>query len=255
MAFFTTMRAKIPILPPDYEGQDTQFGHPLDDINDEDNDDDNDSGSDCEITDDVIRRHLQMLESFKETDENGVGGALCDGLGASESGNFPGDISKNSTLKHSDFAELPLSSPPLPQELPPPLLDNSTNSSSSRSSTTPTKGLTPPVTVTVNGQVQDFSISPPDFPPPPPPPDYSDDSTASASIDYHYRIDRTTKLKNVRKNCDLYLEDVGHGDRIGNDDSVNSSACSTPTPTSSSALDKHKERYDYEIDPDIGVIV
>jgi len=255
MAFFTTMRAKIPLLPPDLESQDTQFNHPLDDIDDEDDDDDNDSGSDCEITDDVIRRRLQMLESFIEKDEHGAGGALCEGLGTPGSGNLPGDISKNSTLKHSDFAELPLSSPPLTQELPPPLADNSTNSSSSRSSTTPTKGVSPPVTVTVNGQVQNFSVSPPDFPPPPPPPDYSDDTTASASIDYRYRFDRTTKLRNVRKNCDLYLGDDSDGDRIGNDDSVNSSACSTPTPTSSSALDKHKERYDYEIDPDIGVIV
>jgi hypothetical protein len=70
--------------------------------------------------------------------------------------------------------------------------------------------------------------------------------------------------------CDLYLGEVEdeNDDRIGNDDSVNSSACSTPTPTSSSAIDNthgaenndkseqgSKERYDYEIDPDIGVIV
>ena len=268
MAFFTTMRAKIPLIPPDLEGHDGQFGHPLDEIDDEDDDDDNDSGSDCEITDDVIRRRLQMLESFIEKDENGVGSTLCEGLGVAGSGNLPGDISKNSTLKHSDFAELPLSSPPLPQVLPPPLADNSTNSSSSRSSTTPTKGVTPPVTVTVNGKVQDFSVSPPDFPPPPPPPDYSDD-TASVSVDYHYRIDRTTKKRNTNvKKCDLYFGDVDDSDKVGNDDSVNSSACSTPTPTSSSAIDnidgatrmegaqqKPKERYDYEIDPDIGVIV
>ena len=265
MAFFTTMRAKIPLIPPDLESQDGQFGHPLDEIDDEE---DNESGSDCEITDDVIRRRLQMLESFIEKDENGIkGSGLCEGVAGSGNLN-PGDISKNSTLKHSDFAELPLSSPPLPQELPPPLADNS--SSSSRSSTTPTKGVSPPVTVTVNGQVQDFSVSPPDFSPPPPPPDYSDE-TASASVDYHYRIDRTTTKKrnttNVKK-CDLYFGDVDDGDKVGNDDSVNSSACSTPTPTSSSvvdnidgatrmegALQKPKERYDYEIDPDIGVIV
>merc|ERR1719436_1789362 len=131
-----------------------------------------------------------MLESFIEKDENGADITLCEGIGGSGTGcgNFPGDVSKNSTLKHSDFAELPLlSSPPLSQVLPPPLLaDTSTNSSSSR---TPTKGVTPPVTVTVNGQVQDFSVSPPDFPPPPPPPDYSDDTNfdtaiSGASVDY-----------------------------------------------------------------------
>ena len=277
MAFFTTMRAKIPLIPPDIESQETYFSHPLDEIDDDEDDDDNDSGSDCEITDDVIRRRLQMLESFIEKDENGgMGGPLCDGIGGGGSGNLPGDISKNSTLKHSDFAELPLSSPPpLPQVLPPPLSlhDNSTNSSSSRSSTTPTKGVTPPVTVTVNGQVQDFSVSPPDFPPPPPPPDYSDDAAPGAyPIDYQHRSDRghtSKRINNVNK-CDLYLGEVEdeNDDRIGNDDSVNSSACSTPTPTSSSAIDNthgaenndnaeqgSKERYDYEIDPDIGVIV
>merc|ERR1719384_907101 len=276
MAFFTTMRAKIPLIPPDIEGQETYFSHPLDEIDDDEDDDDNDSGSDCEITDDVIRRRLQMLESFIEKDENGgMGGPLCDGMGGGGSGNLPGDISKNSTLKHSDFAELPLSSPPpLPQVLPPPLSlhDNSTNSSSSRSSTTPTKGVTPPVTVTVNGQVQDFSVSPPDFPPPPPP-DYSDDAAPGAyPIDYQHRGDRghtSKRINNVNK-CDLYLGEVEdeNDDKIGNDDSVNSSACSTPTPTSSSAIDNthgaenndnaeqgSKERYDYEIDPDIGVIV
>ena len=266
MAFFTTMRAEVPLLPPDLDSQDTQFSHSLD----ERDDDDDDSGSDCEITDDVIRRRLQILENLIEKDENGGG---VEGFGPAGSGNLPGDVSKNSTLKHSDFAELPLSSPPLPPSLPPPLADNSTTSSSSRSSTTPTKGVTPPVTVTVNGQVQDFSSSPPDFPPPPPPPDYSDDSSSSNMIDYQYRIGRTSKRKNVQK-CDLYSgdDDVMMSDGMmmaaGGEDSVNSSACSTPTPTSSSVVDnteratgnddtqqRHQERYDYEIDPDIGVIV
>merc|ERR1719394_1130919 len=115
-------------------------------IDDEEEDDD-DSGSDCEITDDGIRRRLQMLESFIEKDENRES---CDGyMGGDGSENLPGDISKNSTLKHSDFIELPLSSPPaamtsnqmmtslppLPTQL---TSDTSTNSSSSRSSTTPT---------------------------------------------------------------------------------------------------------------------
>ena len=67
MAFFTTMRAKIPLIPPEMDAQDSQFGHTLDVIiDDEDDDDDNDSGSDCEITDDVIRRRLQMLENFTQ---------------------------------------------------------------------------------------------------------------------------------------------------------------------------------------------
>merc|ERR1712141_343190 len=127
-----------PIIPPDLESQDASFAHSLDALDDEDDEDDNDSGSDCEITDEVIRRRLQMLESFIEKDENGADITLCEGIGGSGTGcgNFPGDVSKNSTLKHSDFAELPLlSSPPLSQVLPPPLLaDTSTNSSSSRSS-------------------------------------------------------------------------------------------------------------------------
>merc|ERR1719242_924410 len=98
--------------------------------------------------------------------------------------------------------------PPLPTQL---TSDNSTNSSSSRSSTTPTKGVTPPVTVTVNGQVQDFSVFPPDFPPPPPPPDYSDDAAPGAyPIDYQHRSDRghtSKRINNVNK-CDLYLGEV-----------------------------------------------
>ena len=306
MAFFTTMRAKIPLVPPEMDSQDVQFGHPLNEIidGDEDDDDDNDSGSDCEITDDVIRRRLQMLESFIEKDENRE---ACDGLmGGDGTGNLPGDISKNSTLKHSDFVELPLSSPPavmtsnhmmtslppLPTQL---TSDNSTNSSSSRSSTTPTKGVTPPVTVTVNGQVQDFSMSPPDFPPPPPPPDYSDDTNfeaanSGASVDNRTMTPLSSKRNNYVRKCDLYFDEDnedgnGDKDKTANDDSVHSSACSTPTPTSSSTIDniidgansistrkesgntsiiktstatatqKPKARYDYEIDPEIGVIV
>ena len=299
MAFFTTMRAKIPLIPPEMDVQDAQFGHPLHEIiGDEEDEDDDDSGSDCEITDDVIRRRLQMLESFIEKDENRES---CDGfMGGDGSGNLPGDISKNSTLKHSDFVDLPLSSPPdtmtsnqMMTSLPPQptqlASDHSTNSSSSRSSTTPTKGVTPPVTVTVNGQVQDFSMGPLDLPPPPPPPDYSDDTDLDTTIVGDYRV--MTPMSSARnryvRKCDLYLdEDNEHGekDRSANDDSIHSSACSTPTPTSSSAIDtiiegtnaistrkesgnvsniktssatkqKPKERYDYEIDPDIGVIV
>ena len=303
MAFFTTMRAKIPLIPPEMDVQDSQFGHTLDEIiDDEDDDDDNDSGSDCEITDDVIRRRLQMLENFIEKDENRE---TYDGLmGGDGSGHLPGDISKNSTLKHSDFVELPLSSPPaamtsnqmmtslppLPTQL---TSDTSTNSSSSRSSTTPTKGVTPPVTVTVNGQVQDFSMSPPDFPPPPPPPDYSDDidldtTIVGGSADYQSMVPMSSKQNKYVRKCDLYsAEDNEYGARVkaANDDSVHSSACSTPTPTSLSGIDnivdgtitistrkdsgnvtnvkssstttaqKPKERYDYEIDPEIGVIV
>ena len=217
MAFFTTMRAKIPLIPPEMDAQDSQFGHTLDEIiDDEDDDDDNDSGSDCEITDDVIRRRLQMLENFIEKDENRE---TYDGLmGGDGSGNLPGDISKNSTLKHSDFVELPLSSPPaamtsnqmmtslppLPTQL---TSDASTNSSSSRSSTTPTKGVTPPVTVTVNGQVQDFSMSPPDFPPPPPPPDYSDDidldtTIVGGSADYQSMVPMSSKQNKYVRKCD-----------------------------------------------------
>ena len=255
MAFFTTMRAEVPLLPPDLDGQDNQFT--LDERDDDD--EDNDSGSDCEITDDVIRRRLQILENLMEKDENGAASTFGEGLENTESGNLPGDVSKNSTLKHSDFAELPLSSPPLTPCLPPPppMANNSNTSSSSRSSITPTKGVTPPVTVTVNGQVQDFSASPPDFPPPPPPPDYSDEFSATNMVDYNYKTGRT-KQKNVQK-CDLYLgDDDGHN-------TGNSSTCSTPTPTSSSGIDniecptkaepQQQDRFDYEIDPDIGVIV
>ena len=123
----------------------------------------------------------------------------------------------------------------------------------------------------MNGQVQDFSSSPPDLPPPPPPPDYSDDVNASHTVDYRYhKVGGRTTKKNAKK-CDLFLSD---GDNAGNvmlsdcmnvmaigggDDSVTSSGCSTPTPTSSTGVDSTsrtlRERYDYEIDPDIGVIV
>ena len=44
-----------------------------------DEDDDNDSGSDCEITDDVIRRRLQMLEKLIEKDNERYGDTFPEG--------------------------------------------------------------------------------------------------------------------------------------------------------------------------------
>merc|ERR1711981_1035489 len=92
-----------------------------------------------------------------------------------------------------------------------------------------------------------FSMSPPDFPPPPPPPDYSDDTNfetaiSGASVDYRTMTPLSSKRNRYVRKCDLYLDEDnedgnGDKDRTTNDDSVHSSACSTPTPTSSSTID------------------
>ena len=270
MAFFTNMRAEVPLLPPDLDLQDTQcFGQTV--MADKQDEDDNDSGSDCEITDDVISRRLQILEKLIENDENDTGILGNESHSMSSMAGTGGDISKNSTLKHSDFAELPLS----PSSLPPPppstttAAEPSLTPTSSRSSTTPTKGSTPPVTVTVNGEVQIFSTSPPsDLHPPPPPPDYSDDICHNLS---DYDCASRTQRGSI-KSCDLYVGDgiakCDSGTNAAGDESVNSSGCSTPTPTSgtvvvgegdnsdcATANDERTLRFDYEIDPDIGVIV